>query len=199
MYVPLGRGTHEMASIPTALFGGSFDPPHCAHVLAVAYLLTCTGHREVFVVPCFQHAFGKESAPFRERVALCRLAFRPFGRRVRILDVEARLPVPSYTVQTLQYLVTTFPERTFTLVIGADIVPETSRWRDFEEVSRLARVLVLRREGFPDPPGSYGPRFPAVSSTMIREALASGRDVSGLVPDAVLLRISEKRLYGPGS
>ncbi len=184
-----------IAGIPTAVFGGSFDPPHCAHVLAVAYLLTCTGHREVFVVPCYRHAFGKASAPFRDRLRLCRAAFRPFGRRVRVLDLEARLPVPSYTVQTLRHLAGAFPDRAFTLVVGADILPETPGWREWDEVARLARVLVLRREGFPDPPGSRGPRFPAVSSTAIREAIASGQDVSEVVPHSVLDIISERSLY----
>ncbi len=183
------------AGIPTAVYGGSFDPPHCAHVLAVAYLLTCTEHREVFVVPCFRHAFGKASAPFRDRLSLCRAAFRPFGRRVRVLDVEARLPTPSYTVQTLRHLAGAFPDRTFTLVIGADILPETPAWREWDEVARLARLLVLRREGFPDPPGARGPRFPAVSSTEVRQALASGRDVSGVVPTSVLTILSERGLY----
>ncbi len=182
--------------IPTAVFGGSFDPPHCAHVLAVAYLLTCTGHREVFVVPCFRHAFGKASAPFRDRVRLCRAAFRPFGRRVHVLDVEARLPVPSYSVQTLRHLVEAFPDRAFTLVVGADILPETPRWREWDAVTRLAPVLVLRREGYPDPPGSRGPRFPAISSTEIREAILVGRDPSGLVPESVLDLIAKWRLYG---
>lgn len=185
-----------MQQIPTAVFGGSFDPPHCAHVLAVSYLLTCTGHREVFVVPCFRHAFGKESASFSERLRLCRAAFQPLGRRVRVLDIEARLPVPSYTVQTLRRLVAAFPQRSFTLAIGADILPETPHWREWNEVSRLARVLVLRRDGFPDPPGAFGPRFPAVSSTAIRAAIAAGQDVSGLVPDAVLKRIVQRGLYG---
>lgn len=191
--------TSEHQRIPTAVFGGSFDPPHCAHVLAVAYLLTCTGHREVFVVPCFRHAFGKEPAPFRERLRLCRAAFRPFGRRVRVLDVEAHLPAPSYTVQTLRHLVGAFPDRAFTLVVGADILPETPAWREWDEVARLARVLVLRREGFPDPPGSRGPRFPAVSSTAIREALQAGGDASGLVPESVLDTIFKRKLYDAGS
>ncbi len=185
-----------MAQIRTAVFGGSFDPPHCAHVLAVAWLLTCTDHRDVFVVPCFRHAFGKGIAPFRDRLRLCRAAFRPFGGRVRVLDVEARLPVPSYTVQTLRHLVQAHPDRAFTLVVGADILPETPRWRDWDEVSHLARVLVLRREGFPDPPGSFGPRFPATSSTCLREALASGKDVAGWVPESVLALIQKRKLYG---
>lgn len=185
----------ERQRIPTAVFGGSFDPPHCAHVLAVAWLLTCSGHREVLVVPCFRHAFGKESAPFRDRLRLCRAAFRPFGRRARVLDVEARLPVPSYTVQTLRHLVGAFPDRALTLVVGADILSEAPRWREWDEVSRLARVLVLRREGFPDPPGSHGPRFPAISSTAIREAIMAGGDASGLVPESVLEMIVKRKLY----
>jgi len=178
----------------TAVFGGSFDPPHCAHVLVVAYLLTCTEVSEVFVIPCAQHAFGKVLAPFWDRMAMCRAAFRVFGRRVRVLDLEARLPVPSYTVQTLRHLVAAHPDRSFTLVIGSDIVAELDRWHEVGEIRRLARILVLAREGTA-PAGTRGPVFPAISSSAIRAALADGRDVSDLVPAAVLDWIHRKHLY----
>lgn len=177
-----------------AVFGGSFDPPHCAHVLAVAYALSCTPCTRAVVIPTFAHAFQKGSLPFRDRIALCRAAFRPFGRRVAVLDVEARLPTPSYTVQTLEHLREIHPDWRLTLVIGSDIVPETPRWRDFERVRSLARIRVLARAGFPDPT-AQGPEFPALSSTDLRRDLAAGRDVSAQVPRAVLDLIRKRGLY----
>lgn len=184
--------------IKTAFFGGSFDPPHCGHVMVVAYLLTCTEVRDVFVVPCYRHAFGKVSAPFEHRFEMCRAAFQPFGRKVRVLDVEAALPAPSFTVQTLRYLIDKYPKRKFTLVVGSDILPETPSWRNWEELTSLAEILVLRREGFEDPPDARGPRFPEVSSTAIRQALARGEAVAGLVPTAVLKIINDLGLYRAG-
>lgn len=182
-----------------ALFGGSFDPPHCAHVMAISYVLTCTPCTQAWVLPVFHHAFDKDSAPFQHRLAMCRAAFAPFGRRVRVTGLESRLPGPSYTVQTLRYLVRRHPDTRFHLVIGTDILAESSRWRDFDEVARLARLLVLAR-GQPDP-RAVGPVFPPVSSSAIRADIAAGRDPSALVPAAVLDLVHRLGLYragGPG-
>ena len=51
-----------------AVYGGSFNPPHMGHVLAVAYTLAAQPVDEVLMVPCFQHPFSKELAPFEEQV-----------------------------------------------------------------------------------------------------------------------------------
>lgn len=168
-----------------AVFGGSFDPPHCAHLMAVAYALTCTPCRVALVIPCFEHAFDKHAAaPFRTRLRMCRAAFAPFGRRVRVLDVEQRLPRPSYTVQTLRHLREHHPEWRLHLVIGSDILPETPRWRDFDQVRQLADLIVLAR-GAPHPQ-AIGPVFPPVSSTALRQAIRDGRPIDDLVPASVL-------------
>ena len=182
-----------------AIFGGSFDPPHCAHVMAVSWVLSCTPCDAVFVIPVFEHAFAKRPAPFRARVAMCRAAFACFGRRVRVLDLEARLPRPSFTVQTLRRLHADVPNAAFTLVMGSDIPSETARWRDFDEIRRLADLLVLPRTGAPAEAAAHGmPTFPDVSSTAIRESLAGGQDASAVVPAAVLEIVRREGLYGVG-
>ena len=58
-----------------AIYGGSFNPPHVGHVLAVAYVLATAEIDEVLVVPAFQHPFSKELAGFDDRFALCEAAF----------------------------------------------------------------------------------------------------------------------------
>ncbi|HEX9294516.1 MAG TPA: nicotinate (nicotinamide) nucleotide adenylyltransferase, partial [Polyangiaceae bacterium] len=56
------------------LFGGSFNPPHVAHVLAVAYVLATQDADRVIVIPCYRHPFRKDLAPFEHRFAMCELA-----------------------------------------------------------------------------------------------------------------------------
>lgn len=177
------------------VFGGSFDPPHVAHVMAVSWVLSCTPCRQVLVLPCYRHAFAKDSAPFADRVALARAAFKPFGHRVHVSSLEQRLPAPSYTVETLRHLVAAHPGTTFHLVIGTDILGESDRWKDFDEVVRLAPPIVLAR-GAPDP-RARGPVFPDWSSTQIRAALAAGQDVSDRVPAPVLEMARARGLYRP--
>jgi nicotinate-nucleotide adenylyltransferase len=57
-----------------ACYGGSFDPPHVAHVLLAAYVLTVEAFERVLVMPVFSHAFDKQLAPFEHRLRMCELA-----------------------------------------------------------------------------------------------------------------------------
>lgn len=183
------RGTCRIA-----VFGGSFDPPHCAHVMVASWVLTCTETDLLLVIPTYTHPFAKASSPFETRVAMCRAAFSCFGRRVRVSDIEARLSKPSYTVNTLRYLQRRYKDVKFSLIIGSDIPPETPQWRDFEEIQRLANVIVVNRGSRTRE--SDTPVFPDVSSSAIRSAIAEGRDVSSLVPVSVLEIIRRESLYG---
>jgi nicotinate-nucleotide adenylyltransferase len=178
----------------TAFFGGSFDPPHCGHVMVVSYVLSCTQCEEVFVVPCSAHAFGKPLSPFEARLEMAKSAFGIFRDRVEVLDIEAHLPSPSYTVQTMERLVEIYPDREFFLVVGSDILGEIMKWRDFSRIQSMASLLVLRRAGMENLAGG-GPVFPEVSSTEIRLRVSRGEDVSDLVPKGVIEIIREWGLY----
>ncbi len=57
------------------VFGGSFDPPHVAHVLAASYALAVGNFERLLAVPVYAHAFDKKLASFEHRVAMCELAF----------------------------------------------------------------------------------------------------------------------------
>lgn len=179
-----------------AIFGGSFDPPHVAHVMAVAWVLSCTPCRQVLVLPCYQHPLGKQGSPFPDRVALARLAFQPFGHRAHVSSLESRLPRPSYTIRTIEHLLSRNPGTRFHLILGSDIREEAASWRSFEEIERLAPPIWLAR-GRPDPL-SHSPVFPPISSREIRAALLRGEDVSGVVPRTVLVEARRRGLYAQG-
>lgn len=179
----------------TAILGGSFNPPHVAHVMAAYWTLATQGVSEVWMLPTWRHAFGKALAPFEDRVRMCELAARPI-RGLHVCTAEADLaddPLVGKTARTLEYLVEKHPDRRFTLVVGADIVAETPRWYRFDRVRELARVVVVGRAG--EGGATDGPELPDVSSTRVRERLGRGEDVSALVPSAVLAYIRERGLY----
>ena len=67
-----------------ALLGGSFNPPHVAHVMAAWWALATQGVREVWLLPTWRHPFGKELAPWEDRVRMCELAIRAAARRPRL-------------------------------------------------------------------------------------------------------------------
>ena len=92
------------ASAPlVGIFGGSFNPPHLAHVLAVAVVLSRFEVARILVVPTYRHPFAKALAPYEDRVKMCELAMG-FLPRVEVSRVEEELGGESRTLRTLQHL-----------------------------------------------------------------------------------------------
>ena len=164
------RVSESSRSKQVAFYGGSFNPPHIAHVLAVAYLLAAEPLERVMVVPVFQHAFDKQLAPFDDRVRMCELALG-WLPHVEVSRIEEKLPAPNYTLSTLQRLAVEHPDWRLRLVVGSDVLFEAHKWHAFDEVKRLAPPLILGRVGFDHPEAPLSV-LPDVSSTHIRGLLA---------------------------
>jgi nicotinate-nucleotide adenylyltransferase len=175
-------------------YGGSFNPPHVSHVLAVSYVLATQPLDRVLVVPCFDHPLGKELAPFTHRRAMCELAFARL-RDVEVSSIEQEMGETSRTLYTLRALRASHPDWSLRLIIGADILNETERWFGCGEIVRLAPPLVLGRLGHPRADVAP-PVVPQVSSTDVRDRLARGLPVDDVVPRSVIDYVRANRLYG---
>lgn len=161
------------------LFGGSFNPPHVCHTLATLWALQTGGLDEVWWLPTYQHAFGKDLVSFAQRLEMCRLATRDL-RRVVISEVERELGGESRTVDTVRELRRRHPDHDFSLIVGTDILAERHKWKDWEGLMQMVSLIVVGRTGHLDvlhedeELARYNDRFalPRVSSTQIRELLA---------------------------
>jgi nicotinate-nucleotide adenylyltransferase len=177
-----------------ALLGGSFNPPHVAHVMAAYWVLETQGVAEVWLLPSYRHPFGKDLAPWEDRVKMCELAARAV-RGVHVCTAEAELredPLVGKTSRTLEHLVAKHPDLRFALAIGSDVLAEVHKWYRWDRVRELARIVVVGRQGHE---GEGAPALPAVSSTEVRARIARGEDVSALVPRRVLEYVRERGLY----
>ncbi len=123
---------------------------------------------------------------------MCERLASGHGPRARVCDNEARLGGESRTLRTVTALQAAYPEHTFSLVIGADLVTEVPTWFGAEELQRRVPFIVIGRTGFAG--GSEIP-MPAISSTTVRERLAKGLVVDDLVPRSVLDYIRARALY----
>jgi nicotinate-nucleotide adenylyltransferase len=182
-----------------AFYGGSFNPPHVAHVFAVTYLLSCFDVDRVMVVPVFEHALEKSLAPFEDRARMCELAFG-WIPGVEVSRVEALLEPPSYTLNTLEWLAHERPDDRFSLVVGSDVLFERHKWHAFDRIVELAPPIVLGRVGFEHPEAPVAV-LPEVSSTRIRELVALApseeldRELGSMVPRKVLSYARSHELY----
>ncbi|MGK3995362.1 nicotinate (nicotinamide) nucleotide adenylyltransferase [Sorangium sp. So ce1024] len=186
-----------------AIFGGSFNPPHVAHVLAATYALSVAPIDEVLVVPVYRHPFAKELAPFEHRLAMCHLALG-WLPGVSVSTVERELGGESLTLRTLEHLAAEHPDWAMRLLVGADVLPDLPRWHRFDRIEQIAPPIVLGRSGFDASVVAAHPgeadadarpalraadvMLPQISSSDVRRAFAAG-DIEAVrqrVPRAVL-------------
>jgi nicotinate-nucleotide adenylyltransferase len=177
-----------------ALIGGSFNPPHVGHLLAAHFVRATEAVDAVWFVPANRHPFGKQLADFHHRYRMCQLLCADASGWLSVSDVERTLGGEGRTVDTLRYLTSSFPGVHWTLVVGSDIVQDLPSWKEPDAVRSLARLLVLNRAGHPSKE-AVGPPMAHVSSSQVREALAAGKDVTHLVPRAVLAYAQAEGLY----
>ena len=158
------------------------------------------------------HKAAPDLASAGERFAMCRLAAqgKPW---LELSDIEMRREGKSYTAETLEELSALYPQDQFYLLMGEDMFLTLGRWYRPETIFSLASVCTTPRS----PDGldalrqkalEYTGQFQArcflehipylpISSTQVRQAVARGEDVSGLVPQAVATYMKERGLYRP--
>lgn len=178
-----------------AVFGGSFNPPHIAHVLAVVYALEVSPVDEVLIVPVYQHPFSKELAPFEHRLAMCDAAMG-WIPGATVSDVERELGGESLTLRMLTHLSEQHPDWVLRLLVGADVLADLPKWHRFDKIAEIAPPIVLGRAGVSDS-RAPAPLLPRISSTEVRDAIRR-RDlgaVRALLPVRVLEYIEEHGLY----
>lgn len=192
----------------TGLLGGAFDPPHNGHLALAEGALASLGLELLVVVvtgtpPHKQVGTGAET---RFRLAEAAFAGLP---GVVLSRHELERPGPSYTVDTVRWAAEAFGEVVF--VVGADEFAGFLAWHDPEGVLRAARLAVATRPGYPrDQLDAVLARLSQpervelfelaalpVSSTEIRERVARGEPIDGLVPPRVAELVAELGLYGP--
>jgi len=170
-----------------AILGGSFNPPHIGHAAICAWLLGNNQADRVWVIPCYEHPFGKHLADFDDRYRMCLFTFGQFGARVEVSDLERRLGGVSYTIRTVEYLIQHFPTARFSLVTGGDVSKEKGKWHDIEKLETLIPIVKI--------PRGEGSHIPNVSATEIRGRVESGKPISKMVDPAVAVFIATHGLY----
>src|SRR5262245_36348699 len=128
----------------TGVFGGTFDPPHLGHLIVAQDVVEKLALDRLLLVPAAlpPHTPDSEPAPaaLRARMVEAAIGNHP---RIQMSPIELDRPGPSYTVDTLRALRESSPGDELFLVIGADQLRSFSSWRSPEEVSRLARLVVI--------------------------------------------------------
>lgn len=184
-----------------AIFGGSFDPVHNGHLALAAEVLSRGLAAEVWfmVTPQNPHKQGCALSDESLRFQMAQLAVQDKPGMVAS-DFEFSLPRPSYTLNTLTALAAAYPEKEFSLLIGADNWEKFDRWYKGDEILARHNIIVYPRGNEAEPQLPMGVQWlPAklhdVSSTMVRAAVLAGNDISEYVPPSVVAFINENKMY----
>lgn len=133
-----------------AVYGGSFNPPHPAHVRAARLAYAALAPDKLLVIPAADpphKALAAGSPTPEERFELTKLAFRDFPE-AETSDVELRRGGESYTSDTVEELAREYPGAELWLVIGTDMLTSFERWHEFRSILAGAALAVLpRNEG----------------------------------------------------
>jgi len=184
------------------LFFGSFNPIHIGHLIIANFILNETDINKIWFIVSPQNPFKQSKSLLNEydRLHLVRLAVQD-DNRFKASDIEFDLPKPSYTADTLAYLVEKFPAHGFTVIMGSDSFQNIDKWKNFETIIRNHQVCVYKREGF-EIQNTYGGNVCILSSplieisaTKIRELIKLNKSIRYLVPEAVREEIETRRIY----
>jgi nicotinate-nucleotide adenylyltransferase len=183
------------------VYGGAFDPPHLGHLVAASDACEALALDRLLWIPSAVHPLKPVATAPEVRLEMVRAAIQG-DPRFQADDLELRRTGPSYTVDTLRALRAREPGAELFFLTGADNLADLPRWREPDEIARLATLAVVSRQGEALPPD---PAYPAVavavtrvdvSSTEVRRRVAAGLSIRYLVPDAVRAVIERERLYG---
>ena len=185
-----------------AIFGGTFDPIHSAHLTVAREAVVQFGLSSVqFVVAARPpHKVGAVHASYLHRMRMVELACARIPEFVpsRLEEFDE----VSYSITTIQRVkATSGPDAAVYFLIGADAFADIQTWHRWSDVVREVGFIVVTRPGhhYQAPPGSTVFRLNTlampVSSSEIRATLAAGREAPEL-PPAVMQYIRANGLYG---
>jgi nicotinate-nucleotide adenylyltransferase len=186
------------------LYGGTFDPIHSVHLMVAEQARDALGLDEIWFLPARipPHKRLKRITPDVHRVAMVEraIAGNPCFSLNKI-ELELEADQPSYTYDTVRIVKERYPGVDFYFIIGGDMAAHLPKWYKIDELIKMVQFVALARPGYkmenPYMQHVIEADMPQldVSSSMIRERVASGRSIRYLVPEEVRLYIEEKRLY----
>ena len=195
--------------IKTGLYFGSFNPVHIGHLAIAGYMTEFAGLDQVWFVVSPHNPLKKKETLLADhhRLYMAQLAIGD-NSKLKATDIEFRLPVPSYTIDTLTYLKERHPANEFCLVMGEDNLYTLHKWKNANELIRKYSIYVYPR------PDSVKPLSPIlnqilstakihsvkapvmdISGTFIREGIKNKKDMSYFLTPEVWKYIKEMHFY----
>lgn len=187
--------------------GGSFDPPHEAHLKIASAAFDSLGLDEIFFIPANVSPLKQIShaSTFEDRLNMLNLALLNFKKASKVIDIENVRGGTSYSIDTAKSLKEIYPQVNFFWIIGADQLENLHRWKNISELSKLVEFACFER---PNYKFLKNPSLPDsliihkieldkidVSSSEIRKSIKSGIKEIEFLDKKVFNYINKNKLY----
>lgn len=194
-----------------AIFGGSFNPIHNAHIKLAQRFIDEVSLDKVFFVPTNITPLKDNSnvVSVNHRINMCELALRDYDKFI-VSDVEVMREGLSYTSDTIAHFKSKYPDDDLYLIMGADMFYTLEQWHDFSYIMGNVTILTAPRDNYDDEllksKLKYYDKYSCkayitkdfiedLSSTTIRDMINNNLDVSAYLNADVLSYISQHDLY----
>jgi nicotinate-nucleotide adenylyltransferase len=190
------------------LFGGSFDPIHFGHINLAVCIKEFHELDEVWFCPSYQSP-AKENLPTssEKRIEMLNIALKniPWAR---IINYEVQRPTLSYTIDTIESLLSEHKDVKLYLIIGDDAIENLHLWKNIDKIISLCPLLIGRRScHLPVCKGSDALKSAVlkglspskslmqIESTKLRNRISLKQYCYHLAPEKVLDYIYQNQLY----
>ena len=187
------------------LFGGTFNPPHMAHLVAAESVRDQLRLEKVIFIPAAipPHKLHERIVPAHHRLQMVKLATGN-NPLFEVCDIELRRKGPSYTIDTICELKKKSPDYVLHFVMGIDLLIDFGGWKSPDKILEECKIVAMNRPGFDLAMVDKDlllrvevVNVPSVdiSSTSIRRRVQSGRSIKYLVPSSVEEDIRSNSIY----
>lgn len=184
------------------LYFGSFNPIHVGHLIIANHILNETDLQKIWLIVSPQNPLKLSNSLLNEydRIHLAQLA-TDGDPRIKVSDIEFKLPKPSYSVDTLIYINEKYPEHEFAVIMGSDSYQNLPKWKNYEVIVKNYPIYIYKRPGFEikpllnKEPVILDAPLLQISATEIRNAIKEGKSVRYLVPEKVREEIEKGNYY----
>jgi len=185
------------------LFGGTFDPIHLGHTIIAEWMLHNLNLEKVYFIPNYIHPFQKRNniTPNDMRFQMLSLALKNYPK-FEISTFEIDGDNTSYAIDTIIYFKELYPGNDLFYIIGKDNISDFHKWKEPEEIFRLAEVVVFNRKEVSQAQTVYSKKFVytdspiiEISSSFIRKSIKTNKPFQSLLHPSVYEFIRKDDLY----
>ncbi|WP_405294886.1 nicotinate (nicotinamide) nucleotide adenylyltransferase [Algibacter sp. Ld11] len=187
------------------LYFGSFNPIHIGHLVIANHIAEHSDLDQVWFVVTPHNPFKKKSSLLDnyQRLELVYRATKDYDK-LKPSDIEFNLPQPNYTINTLVHLQEKYPNHEFSLIMGEDNLKSFHKWKNYDVILENHDIYVYPRisESKVDTQFNGHSKIHVVnapvmelSSTFIRNAIKTGKNVKPMLPENVWEYLDEMNFY----